>query len=130
MYSALKLIHTASAVLSVAGFTLRGIWMLQDSPLLQKKSVRVVPHVNDTIFLLSGIGLIRTLHLSVPSQSWLVIKLLAVVVYIALGMVALRFGKTMPVRAIAFVLALATFAYAAGVALGKSPLSWLAIAFA
>jgi uncharacterized membrane protein SirB2 len=130
MYAALKLIHTTAAILSIAGFTLRGFWMLRDSPLLQQKPVRIVPHVNDTIFLLSGIGLIHVLALPVLEQPWLLVKLLAVVVYIGLGMIALRFGRTKSSRAIAFVLALATFTYAGGVALGKSPLSWLAIAFA
>ena len=34
MYAALKLIHVTTAFLSITGFTLRGVWMLRDSPLL------------------------------------------------------------------------------------------------
>jgi uncharacterized membrane protein SirB2 len=128
-YAILKFLHLMTAIFSIAGFILRGFWMLTDSPMRQKTIVRVLPHVNDSILLLSGIGLIWALKLSVAGQAWLLTKLLAVVVYIGLGMVALRFGRTRPIRAIAFVMALATFAYAAGVALGKSPLSWLAVAF-
>jgi hypothetical protein len=45
-------------------------------------------------------------------------------------MVAMRFGRTRAVRAVAYVAALSTFAYIVGVALSKSLLSWLAIAFA
>ena len=129
MYAALKLIHVATACLSIAGFTLRGVWMLRDSPLLRRKVVRVAPHINDTVFLLSGVALIWLLSLPVLSQPWLLAKFVALLFYIGLGMVALRFGKTRAVRAIAYVAALATFAYIAGVALSKSLLSWLAIAF-
>jgi uncharacterized membrane protein SirB2 len=130
MVAALKFVHVATAMISIAGFTLRGFWMLRGSPLLERKSVRIVPHVNDTVFLLSGIALVWVLALPVLELPWLIAKLVAVVVYIGFGLVALRFGKSLPVRAIAFVLALATFAYIAGVALSKSLLSWLAIAFA
>ncbi|RLA27925.1 MAG: regulator SirB, partial [Gammaproteobacteria bacterium] len=40
---------------------------------------------------------------------------------------ALKRGKTKRIRAIAFVLALLTFAYVVGVALSKSAASWIAI---
>ena len=129
MYAALKLIHVTTAFLSITGFTLRGVWMLRDSPLLQKKAVRIAPHVNDTLFLLSGIALIWLLALPVAGQPWLLAKFVALLFYIGFGMVAMRFGKTRAVRAIAYFAALATFAYIVGVALSKSLLSWLAIAF-
>ena len=129
MYAALKLIHVTTAFLSITGFTLRGVWMLRDSPLLQKKAVRIAPHVNDTLFLLSGIALIWLLALPVAGQPWLLAKFVALLFYIGFGMVAMRFGKTRAVRAIAYFTALATFAYIVGVALSKSLLSWLAIAF-
>jgi uncharacterized membrane protein SirB2 len=128
MYAALKLIHVTTAILSIAGFTLRGAWMLQASPLLQLKIVRIAPHVIDTVFLLSGVALIWLLALPVMSQPWLLAKFAALLFYIGFGMVAMRFGKTRAVRAIAYFAALATFAYIVGVALSKSLLSWLAIA--
>lgn len=129
MYAALKLIHVTTAFLSIAGFTLRGVWMLRDSPLLQKKAVRIAPHVNDTVFLLSGFSLLWLLALPVTGQPWLLAKFVALFFYIGFGMVAMRFGKTRAVRTIAYFAALATFAYVVGVALSKSLLSWLAIAF-
>ena len=128
MYSVLKLVHVSAAVISISGFVLRGLWMLRGSTLLEHRLVRVLPHVIDTLLLLSGIALVWLMQLQVTGQPWLMAKLFAVVIYIGLGMVALRRGRTLAVRAVAFCLALATFAYIAGLALSKSLLSWLAIA--
>jgi len=126
MYSTLKLIHVSAAILTISGFILRGIWMLVDSPNLQRRIVRIAPHIIDTVFLLSGIGLIWTLHLPVLNQPWLLTKFVALVVYILLGTVALKRGKTRSIRITALVMALMTFAYIGGVALTKSMSSWLA----
>ena len=127
IYSTLKAIHISAAILTVSGFILRGFWMMSGSPILEQRLVRIAPHVIDTIFLLSGIALILTLQLPVLKQPWLLMKFAALVVYILLGAVALRRGKTLQVRVTAFLLALATFAYIAGVAMTKSPGSWLAV---
>jgi len=124
MYTTLKLIHIGSAVLTVAGFTLRGLWSLSGSDWLQKRPVRVLPHLVDTVFLLSGIGLILVLHLDLMQQAWLLSKISALVLYIGLGMLALRRQLPLAVRAAAFAAALLTFAYIAGVALTKSAQSW------
>lgn len=127
MYFALKIIHVGTAILTISGFVLRGFWMMSSSPNLERRIVRIAPHIIDTVFLLSGIGLIWTLRLSVLNQPWLLAKFAALVIYIVLGAVALRRGKTMQIRTTAFVLALATFAYIAGVAISKSMGSWLSL---
>jgi len=127
MYEILKLVHIGTAILTISGFVLRGYWMLSESPKLQLKPVRILPHIVDTVFLLSGIALIVTLQIPVLSQNWLLMKFVALVAYIVLGAIALGRGKTRRTRTTAFVLALATFAYIFGVALSKSTASWIAI---
>jgi len=127
MYTTLKLVHMTAAILTISGFILRGLWMLSDSSKLQHPLVRVLPHIIDTVFLLAGIGLIMTLHMPVLLPGWLQIKIAALLAYILLGTIALKRGKTKRIRAIAFVLALLTFAYVVGVALSKSAASWIAI---
>lgn len=127
MYSTLKLIHVSTAILTISGFMLRGFWMMSGSPNLDRRAVRIAPHIIDTAFLLSGIALIWTLHLPVLNQPWLLTKFGALVLYILLGTIALRRGATRQIRIIAFVLAMATFAYIAGVAMSKSMASWLAL---
>ena len=125
MYTTLKLIHVTAAILTISGFVLRGVWMWRDSELLQMRVVRIAPHIIDTVFLLSGVALIIALHLQVMRNDWLLIKFAALIIYVVLGAVALRRGRTKNARLTAFLLALGTFAYIAGVALSKSAASWL-----
>jgi len=127
MYATLKLIHISAATLSICGFVLRGTWMLRDSDWLRHAGVRIVPHVVDTLFLASGIGLVWVLHLPVLRLPWLMAKLVAIVVYIGLGMVALRRGRSKTARTAAFGGALLVFAYIVGVAISKSANSWFAL---
>jgi len=127
LYATLKLIHVGAAILTILGFVLRGYWMLAVSPKLELRAVRIAPHIIDTVLLLSGISLVWALGLPVFSQPWLMAKLAALVVYVILGTVALRRGKTQRIRASAFVLALIAFAYLAGIALTKSMGSWFAL---
>lgn len=128
MYALLKILHLCMAVLTISGFIVRGAWMLSGSVNLDRKLVRILPHIIDTVFLLSGIGLIVLLQLPIIDSPWLIAKLTALIVYIMLGTIALRRGKTMRVKAIAFILALLTFTYIVGVALSKSVWSWMALA--
>jgi uncharacterized membrane protein SirB2 len=126
MYAALKQVHTWTAILTISGFMLRGLWMLRQSPLLQHRLTRILPHVIDTVFLLSGIGLVAVLQIPVSDAPWLIAKIVALVVYILLGTVALKRGRTPAIRQVSFVLALAAFAYIVGVAIYKTPWSWFA----
>ncbi len=127
-YITLKMLHMVSAVASLSGFLLRGYWMMMESDRLQRKLVRIVPHIVDTVFLLSGIALIMMLNLNVLSQPWLLAKFAGLIVYIVLGTIAIKRGSTLQIRVTAFIAALAVFAYIVGVALSKSAASWLAVA--
>lgn len=120
-YATLKAIHVGCAMLSIAGFVARGALMLSGSPLLRARFVRIAPHVVDTVLLASAL-LLAWRSAQVPFvQSWLTAKVIALFAYIALGSVALSRGRTRPVRAVAFVLALATFAYIVSVAVLRTP---------
>ena len=57
MYIAFKHSHMMFAVISGLFFLVRGCWMLMDSGMLQKKWVKILPHVNDTLLLLCAIVL-------------------------------------------------------------------------
>lgn len=126
MYLTLKYLHVGAAVLTLTGFVVRGYWMLVESAALQRLWVRVAPHVIDTVFLLSGVGLILELRLPVLNQPWLLTKFGALLAYVLLGTIALKRGRTKQIRAAALVLALLTFLYIVGVALSKSMSSWAA----
>jgi len=127
MYETVKLIHISTVVLTILGFVLRSYWMFTNSPKLQQRLVKIVPHIVDTVLLISGITLIVILNLPVLSHNWLLMKFAALVVYVVLGAIALGRGKTLRSRSLAFVLSLAIFAYIVGVALSKSTASWIAL---
>lgn len=123
-YSLLKHVHVATVVITFVLFVTRGVWMFADSPRLQAKWTRILPHVNDTVLLASGIGLAVLLGQYPFVDGWLTAKLLALIAYIVLGTFALKRGKTRPVRITAFFLALAVFAYLVAVAISHQVLPW------
>jgi len=127
MYSTLKIIHIGFAILSIAGFVLRGVWMFSQSAHLDRRTVRIAPHVIDTAFLITGIWLVLILRLQVTQQDWLMAKFVALILYVVFGAIALRRGRTMRIRGATFVVALMTYLYIVGAALYRSPASWMAM---
>ena len=125
LYLILKYAHVVAAVTTISGFVLRGYWMLVDSKILQHPVTKIAPHIIDTVFLHAGSGMMWLLHLEPLKQPWLIAKFTGLVVYVLLGAVAIRRGPTKQIRTIAFASAVAVFAYIVGVALTRSPLSWL-----
>jgi uncharacterized membrane protein SirB2 len=120
-FETLKTVHIACALLSFTGFALRGYWMLTDKRWIKHRLTRILPHTVDTVLLASAIGMLYLWQLSPFSASWLTAKILALLVYIVLGMIALRFGKTKTVRTSAYISALLTVFYIVSVAFTKSP---------
>jgi len=54
-------------------------------------------------------------------NAWLTAKVLGLIAYILLGAVALTYGPTRRIRALAFAAALMSFAYVVTVAITKNP---------
>ena len=127
MYLILKYVHTIAAVMTITGFMLRGYWMLTESTLLSHRLTRAAPHVIDSVLLIAGVGILWVLNLNPLTQAWLLAKFAGLAAYIVLGTIAIRRGPTKQIRALAFVAAVSAFAYIAGVALTKSPLSWISM---
>ena len=127
MYQAIKHIHVTCVILSLAGFALRGVWMLVDSRLLTHRLTRVLPHVVDTVLLGSAITLAVMIEQYPLQAPWVTAKVIGLIVYILLGAVALKRGRTRAVRATAFVAALLVFSWIVSVALSKNVGVWFAI---
>ena len=121
-YWTLRSIHIACVIVAAAGFLLRGIWMMRRSPLLDHPLTRTLPHLNDSILLLAGVGMVWTAGFNVLDHSWLLAKISGLIVYIVLGSIALRRGPTYRSRVVAFGGALLALGYIIGVALTRSPL--------
>lgn len=56
-YAAVKMIHVTSVIISYLLFSLRSIWMMRGSATLERRWVKIIPHVVDTVLLLSAITL-------------------------------------------------------------------------
>lgn len=121
MYFAFKHLHMLCAAISIIGFIVRGALRIQGSALLQKKFVKIAPHIVDTLLLLSAIGLAVSIQQYPFTSAWLTAKLIGLIVYIFLGVVTLRIAQSQPVRVIAYLAAIATFFYIGAVAFSKTP---------
>lgn len=110
----------STAFISISFFLVRGFWVFNHSEMMNKKWVRIVPHVNDTILLVSAIILAIGLQQYPFTHDWLTAKFIALLLYIVLGMFALKRAKEMKNKIVFFVLALLMFGYIVGVALTRT----------
>ena len=120
-YLLLKLTHVTAVLVTYVLFVLRGVWMMQDSPRLAARWVRIVPHVNDTILLASAVALAVILGQTPGNAGWLTAKVAGLVVYIVLGTVAIKRGRTRRVRIAAWIAAQLVLFYLVAVAVTKTP---------
>ena len=127
-YSALKLVHQAAVTLSITGFVARGAGALMDARWVASRLAKSLPHVVDSVLLLSALTLAWTLRLTPSNAPWLLAKVIGLVVYIGLGVIALRPGRPLAVRAAAWVAALLVVGWIVSVAITKNPLGFLAAA--
>lgn len=123
----LKVLHVSCAAISYVLFFARGIWSMRSSPRLQQRWVKIAPHVVDTLLLTSAIALAVQLGISPLAAPWLMAKIVALLLYIALGMVAIKRGKTKRIRLFAWVAAQLVFFYIVATAIAHDPLPWHAL---
>lgn len=121
---AIKYLHISCVLLSYSLFFVRGVWMLQDSPMLQRRWVKVMPHIVDSALLLSAVTLAILLSISPLSNAWLMAKIIALLLYIFLGTIAIKRGKTRVIRLAAWLGAQLVFIYIVTVALTHNPMPW------
>lgn len=124
-YLLVKQLHLTTIAITLSLFLLRGVWMITESPRLKARWTRIVPHVNDTVLLVSGIALAVMLQQYPLVHGWLTAKLVALIVYMVLGTIALKRGKNRGLRIAAWLAALVVFGYMAAVAVTHDPLPFL-----
>ena len=115
------MVHQAAVALSLTGFFIRGGASLAGAGWVKSRLAKTLPHVIDSVLLLSGLTLAWSLRLTPANAPWLLAKLAGLVVYVGLGVVALRPGRPAAVRATAWVAALVTAGWIVSVAITKSP---------
>jgi uncharacterized membrane protein SirB2 len=118
----LKNFHIFFVATSYALFFLRGIWHLNGST--QKSRLGIVPHIVDTLLLISAIALVISIQQYPFVDVWLTAKITGLLLYIGFGFIALRGGISKTIRFIAWLAAQAAFAYIVLVAVTHNPVPW------
>lgn len=126
-YLAIKYLHITCVVLSGSGFFLRGLLMLGDSPLLQRRWLKIAPHVNDTVLLAAALVLTALTGQYPFVDAWVTAKVFGLIGYIVLGSLALKPGLGKGARMACWLAALAVFAYIVAVALSKDARGFLGL---
>ncbi len=121
-YLVLKYLHVLTAVLSVILFSFRFLLLIRSSTWLQKRWLRVLPHLNDSLLLILAILLCVAIRQAPLINPWLTEKVAAVILYILAGMFALKWSKDRLSKIIWFMIAIFMFAYTANIAINKTPL--------
>ena len=121
----LKHIHVTCAGISIALFFLRGIWSFNGSPIMRQGWVKVVPHAVDTLLLASALGMAYLIQQYPFGDARLTAKFFGLLLYIIMGSVALKYGKTKAIRIAAWLGAQVVFAYIVLVATNHTPLPFI-----
>jgi uncharacterized membrane protein SirB2 len=121
-YLNIRMLHIACAYASIALFVVRHVLNLRGIPWRRSRALRIMPHVVDTVLLGSAVALMFITHQYPIANGWLTMKVAALIVYIGLGIVALKPADPPSSRRAAFLGAAAVFAFILSVARSKSPL--------
>lgn len=124
-YLILKSLHMSCAAISYALFFLRGIWSLNGSSLMRQRWIRIAPHIVDTLLLASALALAYRIEQYPFVDAWLSAKFLALLLYIVLGSVALKYAKNRTARIGFWLAAQAVFGYIVLVALYHDPIPFV-----
>ncbi|TPQ29607.1 SirB2 family protein [Methylomonas koyamae] len=112
-----KHVHLLFVVLVAVSFAARVLAAQLKPELLQRPVLKIAPHALASLLLLSGIVLVFQGGWLHGNFGWIVAKLLALPIFIGLGMLAIR--REGQQRWLAFFGAILVFLYIGGVAIGK-----------
>jgi uncharacterized membrane protein SirB2 len=120
-YPQIKFVHILCVILSGSLFTLRGLLMLMRSRYTNHVALRMLSYAIDTTLLTAALMLVTVLHQYPFVQAWLTVKVLLLVLYIVLGVLALRRGRTRNAQITCFLAALLVYAFIISVAMAHNP---------
>jgi uncharacterized membrane protein SirB2 len=125
-YSQIKSVHVAAVLLSGALFLTRGLLVTGGwQRWAMSAPIRYASYGIDTVLLTAALMLVTILPGAMFANHWLTLKIALLVVYVALGSLALKRAGTPRGRALCFVAALAVYATMLGIARAHHPLGWL-----
>ena len=124
-YPQIKSAHILLVLLSGSLFALRGGFALFGARRPRHAALRYSSYGIDTMLLTSAAMLLTILPGALFANGWLTAKLSLLVVYIVLGICAMRAQFPRGRRAIFYAAALLTFFFMFGIARMHQPLGWL-----
>jgi uncharacterized membrane protein SirB2 len=119
LYFAVKHLHLTLVAVSVLFFVVRFVLHMRASSIMDKKFIKIAPHVIDTFLLLSGLALCFIIQQFPFVDPWLTEKIIAVAAYIALGIMAFKADRSKLFRFFAFIGAIGWVVFAAKIAVFK-----------
>ena len=125
-YAQIKAVHVAAVLLSGALFLTRGVLVQAGRQRVAMAGpVRYASYGIDTVLLTAALMLVTILPGAMFANHWLTLKIALLVVYVALGSLALKRAGTRRARLLCFVAAVAVYATVLGIARAHHPLGWL-----
>jgi uncharacterized membrane protein SirB2 len=124
-YPQIKQFHIFVALLSGTLFALRGAFVLGGARWPMALPVKWLSYTVDTALLTAALMLLTILPGAMFANGWLTVKVSLIVVYVVLGVFALRRGRTPRTRALCYVLALMVFGTVYSIARAHHPLGIL-----
>ena len=126
-YPQIKQFHIFIALLSGSLFAVRGAFALAGARWPRALPVKWLSYAIDTSLLTAAMMLLTILPWAMFANGWLLAKITLLVVYVVLGVFAMRPARTRRTRAICYVAALLAFVGMYGIARAHHPLGalWL-----
>jgi len=124
-YPQIKLIHIIAVLASGGLFLLRGLALNVGAQWSMAAPLRYLSYTIDTVLLTAALMLATILHQYPFVHAWLTVKVVLLVVYIVLGTIALKRGRTPRARWLAYCAALLVYGFIITVARAHHPLGAL-----
>lgn len=127
-YAHVRSVHVAAVLLSGALFMTRGLLVHAGRPRwAMAPPVRYASYSIDTVLLTAALMLVTMVPGTMFANHWLTAKVTLLVVYVVLGIFALKRTGTARWRVVCFIAALAVYVVMLGIASAHHPLGWLVI---
>ena len=125
-YPQIKWVHVASVFASGLLFLLRGtLVQVRREHIAMLAPLRYLSYSIDTVLLSAAFMLLTILPHAMYANGWLATKLVLLLVYVVLGSLALKRGRTVRTRAICFFAAVLVYIGIIGIARAHHPMGWL-----
>lgn len=124
-YPEIRLVHMTAVLASGGLFLVRGLVLFAGGRWAMAAPLRLLSYSIDTVLLTAALMLMTIVQQYPFVHAWLTVKVLLLLVYIGLGILAFWKGRTRKVRFGAWAAALAVYAYIYSVALAHDPLGFL-----